>query len=109
MKVMVAATRRAILVLLGTVAYLGLGVAGWNGIGPFFSHPALIAVAIIFLALTVVSLFSEGNISSGVREDRSNRWVLAVLGVLSILSAYLSAYTDRKNIWVLDGDMVRWI
>jgi len=109
MKVMVATTKRAILTILGTVAYLGLAVAGWAGIGPFFSHPALIAVAIIFLALTVVSLFSEGNISSGVREDRSNRWVLAVLGVLSILSAFLSAYTDRKDIWVLDGDTVRWI
>jgi len=70
MKVMVATTKRAILTILGTVAYLGLAVAGWAGIGPFFSHPALIAVAIIFLALTVVSLFSEGNISSGVREDR---------------------------------------
>src|ERR1700678_3040035 len=106
---MLTTPKRAILALLGTVAYLGLAVAGWSGIGPFFSHPALVAATIIFLALTVVSLFSEGNISSGVREDRSNLWVLAVLGVLSILSAYLSAYTDRKNIWVLDGDMVRWI
>jgi protein-S-isoprenylcysteine O-methyltransferase Ste14 len=108
-EVMVAIPKRAILGILGTVAYLGLAVAGWGGIWPFFSHPALIAVAIVFLALTIVSLFSEGNISSGVREDRSNRWVLAVLGVLSILSAYLSAYTDRKDIWVLDGDTVRWL
>jgi protein-S-isoprenylcysteine O-methyltransferase Ste14 len=35
--------------------------------------------------------------------------VLAAFGILSILSAYLCAYTDRKDIWVLDGDTVRWI
>jgi protein-S-isoprenylcysteine O-methyltransferase Ste14 len=95
--------------MVGTCLYLGLAIWGWGGFGPFFSHPARIAVTLIFFALTIASLFTAGNLSTGEREDRGNRWVLAAFGILSILSAYLCAYTDRKDIWVLDGDTVRWI
>jgi protein-S-isoprenylcysteine O-methyltransferase Ste14 len=95
--------------IVGTCFYLGLAIWGWGGFGPFFSHPARITVTLIFFALTIASLFTAGNLSAGEREDRGNRWVLAAFGILSILSAYLSAYTDRKDIWVMDGDTVRWI
>ena len=36
-------------------------------------------------------LFSDGNLSPGEREDRSNRWVLAAFGVIGLLAAYLPA------------------
>ena len=75
---------------------------------PFFANPARIAFVVILFVLTVASWFSSGNVSSGEREDRSNRWVLAVFMILSILSIDFSAYTDRKNIWVIDGDAARW-
>ena len=93
---------------VGTFFYLGLAVLGWGGFGPFFAHPARIAVTVIFFVLTIASVFTAGNLSTGEREDRGNRWVLAAFGILSIVSAYLCAYTDRKDIWVLDGDAVRW-
>lgn len=35
--------------------------------------------------------------------------MIAAISVLGLLSAYLAAYTDRKDIWTLDGDTVRWI
>ena len=34
----------------------------------------------------------------------SARWAL-----LGLLAAWLPAYTDRKEFWVLDGDAVRWL
>src|SRR5262249_17318997 len=36
------------------------------------------------------------------------RWVLGAFGLLSVLLAYLPAYTDRRNVWTIDGDAVRW-
>jgi protein-S-isoprenylcysteine O-methyltransferase Ste14 len=95
--------------LAGTVAYLALAIAGWGGIGAFFAHPARVALAIVLFALAVAALFSGGNVSSGMREDRGNRWVLGVFGALGLLAAYLPAYTDRTGFWTLDGDTVRWI
>ncbi|MGO9171414.1 MAG: methyltransferase family protein [Rhodomicrobium sp.] len=59
--------------------------------------------------MAAASLFSAGNLSSGEREDRSNRWVLPVFGVIGLLSAYLPAYTDRIGFWTFDGDSVRWL
>lgn len=97
-----------LLTVMGTFAYLGLAVLGWGGFGPFFSHPALLALAIVLFALTGVALFSAGNLSPGVREDRANRWVIAVFVLLGLLAAYLPAYTDRKGFWTIDGDGIRW-
>src|SRR5688572_10665612 len=98
-----------LLALGGTLVYLALAVFGAGGIGPFFSHPARTALALILFVLAIASLFSGGNLSSGEREDRGNRWVLAAFGVLGVLSAFLTAYTERIGLWVLDGDTVRWI
>jgi protein-S-isoprenylcysteine O-methyltransferase Ste14 len=100
--------RVAILAVAGTVAYLGLAVLGWGGVSAFFAHPALVAVVIATLVMTVVGLFTRGNLSTGEREDRSNRWVLAAFAVLGVLGAYLPALTDRLDVWTLDGDAVRW-
>ena len=38
-----------------------------------------------------------GNLSRGVREDRANRWVIAVFAAIGLLAAYLPAYTDRQG------------
>jgi protein-S-isoprenylcysteine O-methyltransferase Ste14 len=98
-----------ILSLAAVVLYLGLAIAGYGGPAAFFAQPALLALAVITLALAGAALFSEGNLSTGEREDRANRWVLAAFAVLGLLSAYVPAYTDRHEIWTIDGDAVRWI
>ena len=106
----VAITPRLTLVTsLTTLVYLGLAILGWGGFEAFFSHPALVMVTMATLAMSVVALFSAGNVSAGEREDRSNRWVIPVLAVIGLLAAYLPAYTDRKEFWTLDGETVRWI
>ena len=99
----------AIATLAGTLAYLAIAIAGWGGIAPFFAHPARVALTLVLFALSIAALFSGGNISSGMREDRGNRWVLAVFGVLGLLAAYLPPFTDRISFWTLDGDTMRWI
>ncbi len=99
----------ALFTLAATVAYLGLAVLGWGGFAAFFSHPALTVVAIATLLMVGAGLFTEGNLSSGEREDRANRWVIAALGVIGLLAGYLPAYTDRIGFWTLDGDMIRWL
>ena len=97
------------LILVGTVAYLGLAVLGWGGLTAFFSHPALVALSVVLFIMAGVSVFAGGNLSSGVREDRGNRWVLAAFGVLGLLDDFLPAWTDRQDFWTLDGDSIRWL
>ena len=99
----------AALTIVGTLAYLGLAVLGAGGPAAFFSHPARIALTAVLFALTGAALFSSGNLSPGEREDRGNRWVIAAFGVIGLLAAFLPAYTERKGIWILDGDAMRWL
>jgi protein-S-isoprenylcysteine O-methyltransferase Ste14 len=96
-------------IVLGACAYTGLAILGWGGFRPFFSHPALIALVAVLFALSILSFFAGGNLNAGVREDRGNRWVIPVFGVIGFLNAYLPAYTDRKELWTIDGDVIRWL
>ncbi len=100
---------RIVLTIVGSAAYLGLAILGWGGSAAFFSHTALAALVIAFFAMSIVALFSGGNLSPGVREDRANRWVLAAFTILGLLSAYLPAYTDRKEFWTIGGETIRWL
>jgi len=90
---MVMPIARLTLIIGGTAAYLGLAILGWGGFAAFFSHPALTALAIALFALSGAALFAGGNLSSGEREDRSNRWVLVAFGLIGLL----------------DGDTIRWL
>jgi hypothetical protein len=99
----------AFLTMTATLAYLAVAVLGWGGFAAFFSHPARTSLAIALFVMAGVALFSGGNLSPGEREDRGNRWVLVAFALIGLLSAYLPAYTDRKDILTIDGDAVRWL
>jgi protein-S-isoprenylcysteine O-methyltransferase Ste14 len=100
---------RFALIALSTAAWFGLAIQGRGGFAAFFSHPALTALVIAGFAIAFVALFAGGSLSSGVREDRGNRWVLGVFGLIGITLGWLPAYTDRMEFWTIDGDTMRWI
>jgi protein-S-isoprenylcysteine O-methyltransferase Ste14 len=99
----------AVISIVATLAWLWLAVLGWGGFAAFFSHPALTAIVIATVIMAGVALFTRGNISPGVREDRENRWVFIVFGIVGVLAAWLPAYTDRMDFWTIDGERVRWL
>ena len=99
----------ALNILLVSLVYYGLAVAGWGGWQAFFSHPPLTALLIAGLIMSAASLFTAGNLSSGEREDRANRWVLIAFTVLGLLAGFLPAYADRHEFWTFDGDTIRWL
>jgi len=99
----------AFFAVVGTLAYLALAIWGLGGFAAYFSHGALVVIALATLIMAVVSLFTEVNLSSGEREDRANRWVIPVFGVIGVLSGFLPAYTDRIDFWTFGGEGVRWL
>jgi protein-S-isoprenylcysteine O-methyltransferase Ste14 len=100
---------RLLIVAIGSCAYAGLAVLGWGGFRSFVSHSAFVALVVVLLALSVVASFAGGNLSAGVREARGNRWVIPVFVIIGFLNAYLPAYTDRRELWTIDGDTIRWV
>lgn len=100
---------RIVLVLISTGVFFALAILGWGGVAAFFSHAALWALAIATVLMVIVAYFAGGNVSPGVREDRTNRWVFGAFFVISLLAGFLPAYTDRIGFWTIDGETTRWV
>jgi protein-S-isoprenylcysteine O-methyltransferase Ste14 len=100
---------RVAAVMGGGIAYFALPIWGWGGVSAFFGHPAFWALTIVYFGLAVIALFVGGNLSPGVREDRSNRWVVPALAILSLANGYLPAWDDRHDVLTMDGDGLRWL
>jgi protein-S-isoprenylcysteine O-methyltransferase Ste14 len=103
-----ARARLAAFTTVLTLAYLGLAIAGWGSPAAFFAHPPLIALSVAVLALSAAALFTQGNLSPGIREDRGNRWVIAVFALIGLAEGFLPAYADRLDILTFGGQTVRW-
>lgn len=100
---------RIALTVVSTAVFFALAILGWGGVGSFFSHAALGALAVATSVLVIVAYFAGGNVSPGVREDRTNRWVFGAFTIISMLAGFLPAYTDRIGFWTIDGEATRWI
>jgi len=98
--------------LLASVVYLAfqftLAALGWGGFRPFFAHPQFIGLFLLTVVMMAVSFKSEISISSGIKEDRGNRWVIGVLSLLGIGLAFFPAWTDRMGFFVFGGETLRW-
>lgn len=103
------AVARLLFLVVGTGLYFALAILGWGGPAAFFAHPPLVALGVACAVMVVAAFFAGGNISSGEREDRGNRWVLVAFGIIGLLGAWLPAYTDKNNFWIIDGDSIRWL
>lgn len=104
-----ASPRRLIALAVGTGGYLVLAILLRGGPAAYFAHPSLIALAVALVAMGVASAFAGGSLSPGVREDRANRWVLPIFGVLALLTALIPPWTDRRDLWSVDGETIRWV
>jgi protein-S-isoprenylcysteine O-methyltransferase Ste14 len=100
---------RLAMIVFSTGAWFALAVIGRGGAAEFFSHPALVALSLVLGMLVIGSLFSGGNLSSGVQEDRDNRWVIAAFVLVGVLDGFMPAWADRNDFWILDGNTLRWV
>jgi protein-S-isoprenylcysteine O-methyltransferase Ste14 len=88
--------------------YLGLAAWGWGGWSAFVAHPARAGAVVVMIFASVAAMFTSANLSSGRREDTGNRWIIVPILVIGFLLAWLPAYTDRRGVWTIDGDAVRY-
>ena len=95
--------------IISIAIQFGLAIAGWGGWTAFWAHPAFKALAWVTAVLMVLAVPSGGGLTTGEKEDRSNRWVLGAFSVIALAMAFFSPYTDRIGFWTLDGDTMRWL
>jgi protein-S-isoprenylcysteine O-methyltransferase Ste14 len=104
--------RRALLIAVSVaqaLVIIWLSALGWGSLTALLSHPARAAFVVLMLVMTAVALLSPVNLSSGQREDVGGRliFVPTVVGIAFI--AWLMPYMDRRDLWTIDGDVVRYV
>jgi len=95
--------------LVVTLGYLGVNVLAWGDWQSYFAHPARASMAVLLVVISLASLFTEVNLSTGKREDAQNRWIFVPIILLSIPMAFLPAYMDRRELWTIGGDGIRYL
>ena len=104
--------RRLLVIAVGIVQALvsvWLSALGWGSLTALLGHPARAAFVVLILVMTVVALWSPVNLSSGQREDVGGRWLFVPTAVAIAFLAWLMPYMDRRDLWTLDGDVVRYL
>jgi protein-S-isoprenylcysteine O-methyltransferase Ste14 len=92
-----------------TGIWFGTAVLAEGGLAEFFSHRALIGLTVILGLMVIVSFCIGGNFNPGVQEDRSVRWVIAVFAMIILFDAWLPAWSDHNDFWVIENDAIRWV
>jgi protein-S-isoprenylcysteine O-methyltransferase Ste14 len=105
----VVKAKMAVISVVSTAAFLGLAIAAAGGISVLLADGPFIALTVVTIVFLVAALFTRASLSSGVREDRSNRWVVAALSVLGIAIAILPPLCWRYAWLLIGGGSVRWI
>ena len=95
--------------LIAASAQFAIAIYLFGGWKAFVSHPSLITLIGVTLAMLCVAPFSSVNLNSGEKEDRANRWVFIAFGIIALAGATVPPYTDRIGFLTIDGDTTRWI
>jgi protein-S-isoprenylcysteine O-methyltransferase Ste14 len=99
-----------VLIMVGSLPlFFGLSAWGWGGAGALLAHPARAGAFVVIVLATVAVLFSGLNLDGFRRADTRMVWVLVPVTLASLLLAWLPAYADRRDLWVLDGGAVRYL
>ena len=93
----------------GTFLFIGLSALGWGSWSGLVGHPARAGLVALAFVMTLVALASPVNLSSGEREDTRSRLLFVPALAGTLLLCWLLPYMDRRDLWTLDGDAVRYL
>src|SRR4051794_3724562 len=97
------------LMLISASLFLGLAARGWGSWSGLVAHPARAGACLVVVLSTIVATFSRINLRGFRRPDSRGRWVLAPAARIALTMTWFPAHADRRDLWVLDGDAVRYL
>jgi protein-S-isoprenylcysteine O-methyltransferase Ste14 len=72
-----------------------------------FASPARAEVCAALVALAAITPLCGCNVNSGRRSHGGNDWIFPFFLIMGLAMGWLSAYTDRRNIWTIGGNITR--
>jgi protein-S-isoprenylcysteine O-methyltransferase Ste14 len=102
--------RIAIVATIGLIVQIGLIILAWGDWNSFFAHPARRELVVASVLLSIIVCFSgTSGISSGKSSSLQSKRVIVWFMVLFLPMTIVPPYTDRHDVWSIDGDGVRYL
>ncbi len=98
-----------LIMVVSSLLFLGLPALGWRGWEALIANPARACACAVVALATIAVAFTSATAEGFRRPDAHGRWILLPVLVFSLLLAWLPAETDRRDLWTMDGDVVRWL
>src|SRR5262249_23649227 len=98
-----------LIMILAAAAWIGLAALGWGSLTGLLYHPARAGACLLVLLTSLAAGFTQANAGGLERARAQHRWLLLPALVVSILLVWLPPYTDRRQLWTIDGDAIRYL
>jgi protein-S-isoprenylcysteine O-methyltransferase Ste14 len=99
----------SLLMVVSVALFLGLAAWGWGGWAGLIAHPARAGACLVMILATIAALFTDIHLGGFKRPDARGRWLLAPMILIALALTWSPAYCDRRDLWTLDGDAVRYL
>ena len=94
---------------VGVVIQLALTILAWGDWSSFFAHPARTWIVIGSFLLLIAAWFTgTSGVSGGVAHSSASKTILYGFGVVILAVVVVPPFCDRREIWVIDSDPVRY-
>lgn len=94
---------------VGVVIQLALTILAWGGWSTYFAHPARTWLVIGSFLLLIAAWFTgTSGVSGGIAHSSASKTILYGFGVVILAEVVVPPFCDRREIWVIDGDPVRY-
>lgn len=94
---------------VSVIIQLGLTILAWGDWNSFFAQPARTWLVIGSFLLLILAWFSgSSGLSGGEKQSSASKTILYGFGLVLLLLTLVPPYCDRRDIWVIDGDVVRY-
>ncbi|MBV8100358.1 MAG: isoprenylcysteine carboxylmethyltransferase family protein [Verrucomicrobia bacterium] len=101
--------RIVIISTISVIIQLALTILAWGDWNSFFSHPARTWLVIGSFLLLILAWFSgSSGLSGGEKHSSASKTILYGFGLVLLLLTLIPPYCDRRDIWVIDSDAVRY-
>jgi hypothetical protein len=94
---------------IGVVIQLALTILAWGDWSTYFAHPARTWLVIGSFLLLIAAWFTgTSGVSGGIAHSSASKTILYGFGAVILAEVVVPPFCDRREIWVIDGDPVRY-
>ncbi len=97
-----------LIVIVWVAVWFGLSAWAWGSWSGLVAHPARAGALLILVLMMVAALFTGANLSGFKQSGNVGKWIVAPICLFGLAVVGLPPYTDRHELWTLDGDAIRY-